>query len=225
MDIHEKILAILSDSNWHSVEDIARSIEAHPSSVSSHLYFLLSRSKVLWKPKLSPHGPLKMMFKLFDDSPVLRQKPYPHEPLGSEIDEALRHSVGSRFYYSGAAALFLYNLFDRFANLNLAEVHVPRKQSESAVGALNEVLSESYIVVPDRMPWEHVMQAMQMGSVLRVVPHYRRSEKANVLGRNVQKIEALLSAVKAYSSPSEFKSIANLAVDQGLINDEAIAKL
>lgn len=225
LDIHEKILAFLSDSNWHSVEEIARSIQAHPSSVSNHLYFLLSRGKVLWKPQLSPHGPLRMMFKVVDDSLIAKEKPYPSEPLGNEIDEALKEAVGNKYYYSGPSALFLYNLIDRFANLNLAEVHVPRKRSEMAVESLNEHLSKSYLVVPDRMPWEYVMRAMAIGSVLRVVPNYRRQERSSIRGRNVQKIEALLDAMRSYSSQSELRSYANLAADQGLISGEVLAGL
>jgi len=224
-DIHERILQALSKSDWRSVDEIARTIQAHPSSVSSHLYFLLSRGRVVWKPRLSSRGPLKMMFKLVGDSQASREKPYPPEVLGKEIDEALKSSVGSRYYYAGPAALFLYNLLDRFANLNLAEVHVPRKLSEPAVDALNNSLSESYIIVPDRMPWEDVMRAMQVGSVLRVVPRYKRGEKARIRGRNVQKIEALLRTMKSYASPSELKSAATLAADQGLIDGESLAAL
>lgn len=224
-DIHERILQALSKSDWRSVDEIARTIQAHPSSVSSHLYFLLSRGRVVWKPRVSSRGPLKMMFKLVGDSQASKEKPYPPEVLGKEIDEALKSSVGSRYYYAGPAALFLYNLLDRFANLNLAEVHVPRKLSEPAVDALNNSLSESYIIVPDRMPWEDVMRAMQVGSVLRVVPRYKRGEKARIHGRNVQKIEALLRTMKSYASPSELKSAATLAADQGLIDGESLAAL
>lgn len=216
---YEKVIQALSDLSWHSVAEVADVVGARPSSVLRQLYVLLNRGVVIWKPQLSSHGSLVMMFKACNGSNVSRDKPYPSEPLGKEVDEALREAVGDRYYYSGVAARFLYGLIDRFANLNLVEVHVPRKLYRKAIESLIEKVSRSYIVVPDSMPWELINQTMQVATVLRVIPHYRPREKSKLHNRNVQKIDCLLHEIKKISSSSEFRSAMNMAVDQGLIKE------
>jgi hypothetical protein len=104
-------------------------------------------------------------------------KPYPEDPLGNEVDLALREAVGNRYYYIGLAARYIYQLYDRFGNLNLIEVKVPRKLAAQAAERLNATLSDWYTVVPDKMSWELVQEAMQYGTVLRLVPSYRPREK------------------------------------------------
>jgi hypothetical protein len=104
-----------------------------------------------------------------------------------------------------------------FGNLNLVEVKVPRKLAAQAAERLNAALSDWYIVVPDKMSWELVQEAMQYGTVLRLVPSYRPREKGRYAGRNVVKVEYLLRDIRQQASDSEYESVRLQAEDQGLI--------
>ena len=214
MNSRKSVLQALSDLDWHSAAEVAGAVEVRQDMALRRLYDLLSKGIVVWKPHLSSRGNLKMMFKALDGSNLPKAKAYPPEPLGREVDDALRAAVDDRYYYSGIAARFLYGLIDRFANLNLVEVHVPRRRFREAVEKLIEKVSDAYIVVPDSMPWDLINRTMQIATVLRVIPHYRSGEKHVHHGRNVQSIGSLLREVKAHS-PSEFRKVANMAIDQG----------
>jgi len=67
------------------------------------------------------------------------------------------------------------------------------------------------------MPWELVQEAMQYGTVLRLVPSYRPREKGRYAGRNVEKVEYLLRDIRQQASDSEYESVRKQAEDQGLI--------
>jgi len=210
------ILDVLSDGDWHDLPDIASKAGVSKSSASKYLYFMLSRGKVHWKPDPS-RGPGAYAYKLVDGSVRALVKPYPEDPLSNDIDLALRDAAGNRYYYTGLSARYIYQLYDRFSNLNLVEVKVPRKLAAQAAENLNTALSEWYTVVPDKMPWELVQEAMQYGTVLRLVPRYRPREKGKYAGRNVEKIEYLLRDIRQQMSDSEYESVRMQAEDQGLI--------
>jgi hypothetical protein len=214
--IQGRILHVLSDGDWHDLPDIASGAGVSRSSASKYLYFMLSRGKVHWRPEPS-RGPGAYAYKLVDGSVRALVKPYPEDPLGNEVDLALREAVGNRYYYIGLAARYIYQLYDRFGNLNLVEVKVPRKLAAQAAERLNVALSDWYTVVPDKMSWELVQEAMQYGTVLRLVPSYRPREKGRYAGRNVVKVEYLLRDIRQQSSDSEYESVRMQAEDQGLI--------
>ena len=210
------VLDVLSDGDWHDLPDIASKAGVSKSSASKYLYFMLSRGKVHWK--LDPsRGPGAYAYKLVNDSVRALVKPYPEDPLSNDIDLALRDAAGNRYYYTGLSARYIYQLYDRFSNLNLVEVKVPRKLAAQAAENLNTALSGWYTVVPDKMPWELVQEAMQYGTVLRLVPRYRPREKGKYAGRNVEKIEYLLRDIRQQMSDSEYESVRMQAEDQGLI--------
>jgi hypothetical protein len=214
--IQGRILQVLSDGGWHDLPEIASKADVSKGSASKYLYFMLGRGKVLWKPDPSK-GPGAYAYRLVDSSVKALAKPYPEDPLSSNVDLALRDAAGNRYYYSGLAARYIYQLYDRFGNLNLVEVKVPRKLLPQAAEKLNSALSEWYIVVPDKMPWELVQEAMQFGTVLRLIPRYRPREKGRYAGRNVEKIEYLLDHIRRHMSNSEYEAVRMQAKDQGLI--------
>jgi len=213
--IQGRILQVLSDGDWHDLPEIASKAGVSKSSASKYLYFMLGRGKVHWKPDPS-RGPGAYAYRLVDDSVKALAKPYPEDPLSNDVDLALRDAVGNRYYYCGLAARYIYQLYDRFSNLNLVEVKVPRKLAPQAAEKLNAMLSEWYTVVPDKMPWELVQEAMQFGTVLRLIPGYRPREKGRHAGRNVEKIEYLLHHIRQHMSDSEYETVRMQAQDQGL---------
>jgi len=214
--LYGRILDILSDGNWYSLSDIASKANVSKSSASKYLYFMLNRGKAHWKidPSRSPGA---FFYKLIDSSPIVSAKPYPEDPLSEDLDKALQDAVGNHYYYAGLAARYIYQLYDRFGNLNLVEVKVPRRLAPKAAEKLNEKLSKWYTVVPDKMPWQQVQEAMQYGTVLRLVPHYALREKGKYAGKNVEKIECLLNEMRKQLSDSEYETLRAVAEDQGLL--------
>ncbi len=213
--IQGRILAVLSDGNWHSLSEIVSRAGMSKSSASKHLYFMLGRGKIQWKPDASSLG--SHSYRLIDSSLKVSVKPYPEDPLGKEVDEALQDAVGNRYYYTGLSARYIYQLYDRFSNLNLVEVKVPRKLAPRAAERLNERVSKWYTVVPEKMSWQLIREAMQFGNVLRLIPHYMPREKGKYSGRNVQKPQYLLKDVRQQLSNSEYEVLKSQAVDQGLL--------
>jgi hypothetical protein len=214
--IHGRILHVLSDGSWHSLPEIASKADVSKSSASKYLYFMLGRGKVHWK-LVGSRGPSAFAYRFIDSSVRVSIKPYPEDPLNEEIDEALQDAVGNHYYYVGLAARYIYQLYDRFGNLNLVEVKVPRKLAPKAAEKLNGAVSKWYTVVPDRMPWQQVQEAMQYGTVLRLIPRYVPREKGKYAGRNVQKPEYLLNDIRNQLSNSEYESLKSQAEDQGLL--------
>jgi len=213
--IQGRILGVLSDGNWHSLSEIVSRAGMSKSSASRYLYFMLGRGKVQWKPDASSSG--SYSYKLIDSSLKVSIKPYPEDPLGKEVDGALQEAVGNRYYYAGLSARYIYQLYDRFGNLNLVEVKVPRKLAPEAAERLNERVSKWYTVVPEKMPWQQVREAMQFGTVLRLIPHYVPREKGKYSGRNVQKPQYLLNDIRHQLSNSEYEALKSQAADQGLL--------
>ena len=209
------ILSVLSDGNWHSLPEIASKADVSKSSASKYLYFMLSRGKVQWKPDDSK-SPGAYAYRLAENSLKVSIKPYPENPL-DEVDEALQHVVGNRYYYAGLAARYIYQLYDRFGNLNLVEAKVPKKLAPKAAERLNEEVSKWYTVVPDKMPWKQVQEAMQFGTVLRLIPRYVPREKGKYAGRNVEKVEYLLNRIRNQLSNSEYEALKSQASEQGLL--------
>jgi len=214
--VQGRVLDVLSDGGWQNLPEIASKARVSKSSASKYLYFMLSRGKVHWKPDPS-RGPGAHAYKLVDGSLRANIKPYPEDPLGKELDLTLQDAVGNRYYYTGLAARYIYQLYDRFSNLNLVEVKVPRKLVSRAAERLNAALSEWYTVIPEKMPWELVQEAMQYGTILRLVPSYRPREKGRYAGRNVEKVEYLLRDIRQQLSDSEYNSLRMQAEDQGLM--------
>jgi hypothetical protein len=214
--IQGQILSVLSDGNWQSLSAIASKADVSKSSASRHLYFMLSRGKIQWKPDKS-RSLGAYAYRLIDKSLNISIKPYPRNPLDEEIDQALRQAVGNHYYYAGLAARYIYQLYDRFSNLNLVEVKVPKKFAAGAAESLNDAVSEWYLVVPDKMPWRQIQEAMQFGTVLRLIPRYVPREKGLYAGRNVEKIEYVLGRIRNQVSNSEYEALRSRAEEQGLL--------
>lgn len=213
--IQGRMLNFLSDGDWHSLPEIASNVGVSKSSASRYLYFMLSRGNVQWKPDASK-GPISYSYRLIGSSLKVSIKPYAEDPL-DEVDRALQDAIGNRYYYAGLAARYIYQLYDRFGNLNLVEVKVPRKLAPKAAEILDEAVSKWYNVVPEKMPWQQIREAMQFGTVLRLIPHYVPREKGRHSGRNVEKLEYLLNDIRHQLSHSEFEALKSQAADQGLL--------